>query len=148
MKRPTYPVTYLLIALIIMAAVHYLLPITQLIPEPYPWLGLLPAAIGITILGRSILQFRRAGTTVEPFQKANELVQNGLYAYSRNPIYLAMVLCLIGIAILLGSLTPFLVIPLFAWIIQRNVITAEEQMLESTFGNSYRQYKQRVRRWL
>lgn len=148
MKRPIYPVTYLLFALLLMAAVHLFLPIAHWLPDPYTWLGLLPAAAGLAILGRSILQFRRAGTTVEPFQKASELVQTGLYAYSRNPIYLAMVLCLLGIAILLGSLTPFLVIPLFAWLIQRNVILAEEQMLEANFGESYRQYKMRVRRWI
>ena len=75
-------------------------------------------------------------------------MQNGLYAYSRNPIYLAMIICLTGIATLLGSLTPFIVGPLFAWSIQRNVIAAEEQMLESTFDETYRQYKQRVGRWL
>src|SRR5688572_1662601 len=148
MKRPIYPVTYLLFALLLMAAVHLFLPIAHWLPDPYTWLGLLPAAIGLTILGRSILQFRRAGTTVEPFQKASELVQTGLYAYSRNPIYLAMVLCLTGIAILLGSLAPFLIIPLVVWLIQRYVITAEEQMLEATFGDTYRHYKQRVRRWL
>jgi protein-S-isoprenylcysteine O-methyltransferase Ste14 len=146
--RRTYPVTYLLFALLLMAAVHLFLPITHWIPDPYTWFGLLPAAAGLTILVRCILQFRRAGTTLEPFQKASQLVQSGLYAYSRNPIYLAMVLCLLGIAILLGSLTPFLIIPLFAWLIQQNVILAEEQLLESTFGDTYRHYKQRVRRWL
>lgn len=147
-NRPTYPVTYLLFALLFMAAVHQFLPLIHWIPDPYTWLGLLPAAAGLAILSRSILQFRHANTTVEPFRQANQLVQTGLYAYSRNPIYLGMVMSLFGIAILLGSLTPFLVIPIFAWLIQRNVILAEEQMLESIFGDTYRQYKQKVRRWL
>jgi protein-S-isoprenylcysteine O-methyltransferase Ste14 len=63
-------------------------------------------------------------------------------------MYLGMTLILVGIALALGSLTPWLVIPVFIWQITVRFIAAEERKLEATFGNSYLEYKRRVRRWL
>ena len=58
-----------------------------------------------------------------------------------------MAIILTGVAVILGSIIPFLIVPLFMWLIQRNFIVREETMLEETFGEDYRQYKKQVRRW-
>ena len=92
--------------------------------------------------------FRRAGTTVKPFQEPSTLVLSGPFRLTRNPIYVGMVGGLLGLEVLLGSATPFLVVSVFAILIDRRFIRAEEASLEKTFGDAYREYKTRVRRWL
>jgi protein-S-isoprenylcysteine O-methyltransferase Ste14 len=91
--------------------------------------------------------FRQNNTTIKPFQKSSYLVKEGIFEYSRNPIYLAMTIVLIGWWIFLGSLTPVSIIPLFTWLIQEKFIKQEEQMLETEFGEEYQEYKATVRRW-
>jgi protein-S-isoprenylcysteine O-methyltransferase Ste14 len=92
--------------------------------------------------------FRRAGTPVAPWETPSALVAVGPYRFTRNPMYLGLALCLSGLAIYLGTLTPFLVIPLFAWVITALFILREEQRLEERFGSRYCAYKARVRRWI
>ncbi|MCB0182563.1 MAG: isoprenylcysteine carboxylmethyltransferase family protein, partial [Anaerolineae bacterium] len=82
------------------------------------------------------------------FEESTALVTGGLYQVSRNPMYLGMVLILAGVAILLGSLTPFGVIPVVIILLNRNFIRFEEQSLAQTFGPRWVEYRQRVRRWV
>jgi len=63
-------------------------------------------------------------------------------------MYLGFVLILLGLAVLLGSLTPFIVVPIFAAVIDRVFIVVEEQMLANRFGQAWLDYKSRVRRWI
>ena len=76
------------------------------------------------------------------------LITGGLYRFSRNPIYLSMVVLLYGEAIVLGSLSPWLVPTAFAAAVSRLFIQCEEAMLTEKFGDPYRDYCRRVRRWL
>ena len=92
--------------------------------------------------------FDRAGTTIKPFQESSALVVRGPYRLSRNPIYLGMVAALLGVGTMLGSLTPFAIVAVFAWAIDRRFIRREEAMLEATFGAAYAEYRTVVRRWL
>jgi protein-S-isoprenylcysteine O-methyltransferase Ste14 len=71
-----------------------------------------------------------------------------MYRVSRNPMYLGMVVVLLGIAVLFGNISPFISIPIFVWLIQKNFIRLEEAALEKTFGDEYREFKNVVRRWL
>ena len=73
---------------------------------------------------------------------------DGPFRFTRNPIYLGMVLLLSGAAVGLGSLSPWFVIPPFILAIAFDVIPAEEAMLTETFGDAYRAYQSRVRRWI
>ena len=116
-----------------------------------PLLGILGR--GITLLGLAmilwpVMQFLLAHTGLVPFSKATTLVTTGLYRLTRNPMYLGMVLILLGAALVFGSLGALLPLPLFVIIIQRRFILGEERFLEATFGNEYRAYRQRVRRWI
>ncbi|RMF24870.1 MAG: isoprenylcysteine carboxylmethyltransferase family protein, partial [Cyanobacteria bacterium J083] len=104
--------------------------------------------IGIVMVLASAFLFKQKNTTIKPLEESTYLVQEGLFKYSRNPIYLGMTISLLGVGLFLGSLTPFFVIPLFVWLIQTLFIEQEEKMLEEKFGDEYRQYKQKVRRWV
>ena len=81
------------------------------------------------------------------FLAATALLTNGLYRWSRNPIYLSMALLLGGLALFQGALSPWMVPPLFMVILNRHFIVPEEAMLAEAFGAEYRDYVSRVRRW-
>ena len=92
--------------------------------------------------------FKQVRTTVKPFQEASSLVTNGVFQISRNPMYMGMILILTGIAVLLRSFSPYLVIIAFVILIDRNYIRAEEYMLAEKFGAKWESYKATTRRWI
>lgn len=98
----------------------------------------------------SLFLFFKKKTTVNPLSPKNttDLVITGLYRISRNPMYVGMLLMLLGYAVWLGSLTSFLVVPLFYFLITKMQIKPEEVILEKNFGQEYLNYKNSVRRWL
>ncbi|HUI89084.1 MAG TPA: isoprenylcysteine carboxylmethyltransferase family protein [Anaerolineales bacterium] len=142
------PPTYLFIAVVIIVILHVLLPVATLIPSPWTLLGIIPLAVGIIFAVRAEQTFREANTAVNPFDAPSTLVTVGLYRFTRNPMYLGSALMLFGASILLGSLTPYIIVIAFALLIDRTFIRMEEQRMASTFGTQYEEYKSRVRRWL
>jgi protein-S-isoprenylcysteine O-methyltransferase Ste14 len=90
----------------------------------------------------------KAKTTVKPFQESATLVTDGVYRISRHPTYLGFVLILLGLAILLGSLTPFFIVPIFAVVMDRVFIVADERMLAEKFDQAWLDYKATVRHWV
>ena len=131
-----------------MSGLHFLFPFAQVLLIWGRLIGLLPLVVGISINILADNQFKRANTTVRPFEESDWLVTTGLYRYSRNPMYLGMVLILFGVALLLGSLTPFGVLLLFFGYVDIHFIRREEQMLATQFGQDWLEYKARVRRWI
>src|SRR5687768_7632847 len=148
--RPTkmLPPIWLALSLIAMAGLHYVAPVARLIPKPWNGLGALPIIAGVALAISGVRLFTRHATGIVPFSPATQLVTGGPYRFTRNPMYVGMVLLLIGVATMLGTLTPWLVIPLFAWWIDRRFVRQEEVMLEERFGEPYREFKRRVRRWI
>ena len=142
------PPVYLLAAIVTMSILHFLLPGPPILTSWWRWLGLGPLVGGIALGGTAARLFARHQTTIKPGHASSHLMVDGPYRFSRNPIYLGMVFVLAGAALLLGSLIPWLVLPVFAALIARNVIPVEEAMLEESFGTEYRQYRERVRRWI
>ena len=147
-KRRILPPIWFLLALALAVALHYLLPIAQLFPAPWSYAGAVLVVAGIVMSAAGSSAFRRAGTAVVPFERSTVLVTNGLYRFTRNPMYLGLVLSLVGVAILLGSFGAWLPLPIFIWILQTQFINGEERFLEEIFGAPYLDYKKRVRRWL
>ena len=139
---------YLVLSMGAMALLHFGLPIAQPIREPYRYAGAGLIALAVVLGFWALGLFRRARTGVVPFSEATVLVTGGPYRFTRNPMYVAMVLILVGTAIWLGSITPWLVLPAFMRIVAERFITPEEAMLERTFGSSYVKYTAAVRRWL
>ncbi len=105
---------------------------------------LLPFALGFTALGA----MRRARTSVNPSRPTTALLTAGPYRLTRNPMYLAMVIQYVGLALLFNALWAIVLLPLALVIIHFTVIKREERYLEQKFGEDYRAYKARVRRWL
>jgi protein-S-isoprenylcysteine O-methyltransferase Ste14 len=142
------PPVYLVLSMAAMVVFHVGFPIAQPIREPYRYAGgvliVLAAALGFW----GVYLFRRARTGVVPFSEATVLVTGGPYRFTRNPMYLGMAGILLGTAIWLGSLTPWLVLPAFMGLIADRFIAPEEAMLERTFGEQYARYRASVRRWL
>ena len=104
--------------------------------------------IGMAVFAASIRNFSRAGTPVPGNQPTLALVTTGIHGWSRNPIYLGMFLMYCGIGVAVHS--PWILIlalPL-AITIRWGVVAREEAYLERRFGDAYRDYKTRVRRWL
>lgn len=111
-------------------------------------LAAVAAAISGLILLAALWRFVRARTSPEPWKTTRVIIDSGLYAHSRNPMYLGMALLYAGGAILLRSPGALaLLVPAVA-VIQTQVIAREERYLEAKFGETYRAYKARVRRWL
>lgn len=142
------PPTYMLIAMVAMIALNFLFPLAIVIPSPWNLLGIIPIALGVYIAIVAEKSFRDVKTTVTPFAESSMLVTNGMYRISRNPMYLGIILILIGIAIMMRSLTPFAVIPVFLILIEKRFITVEERMLAKKFGVQYLNYTKKTRRWL
>ena len=131
-----------------MAGLHFTLPIAHILAPAYAYGGGLLIIIGIVVVVWAARLFQRVGTAIKPFETSSALVTDGPYRYSRNPMYLGMVFVLVGVGLVLGTISPFLVVPLFLWLIQQRFIQFEEAALEGTFGSAYTEYKRRVRRWL
>ncbi len=109
-------------------------------------LGLLFAAL--TLLIGAFVVFRRARTPVEPWKQTRAIVADGPYAFSRNPIYLAFLLIQLAYAVARPNVWGALLLPLSVAALHWAVIVREERYLEQLFGDEYRTYRARVRRWL
>ena len=144
----TFPLLLMLGMIVAMVALDQLFPALRIGPAPHLWLGAPPGLAGLALLFASAGLFRRRGTTLHPYGESAVLVQDGLYRYSRNPMYLGMLLVLAGIAAGLGQLLAALLVPGFVAVVGRQNIRHEERMLQEQFGESYRRYCARVRRWL
>jgi len=147
-SKKIMPTTWLLIAIVAMLALHFLFPVTQIVPPLWNLLGLVFLVSGVIMNLIADKAFHRVQTTVKPFEESSTLVTDGVFQISRNPMYLGFLLILTGIAMLLRSLSPYLVIFAFVFLIDRTFIRVEERMLAEKFGTSWEQYKSRIRRWL
>ena len=111
-------------------------------------IGLGFGVIGILLVAWGIATLVRGGTTVMPDQASTALVTSGPYGYFRNPIYLGEVLMLLALAELTKNIWFVAAAILFAILVTVLQIVPEERHLEARFGDSYRDYKRRTRRWI
>ncbi|MCX5565809.1 isoprenylcysteine carboxylmethyltransferase family protein [Alcaligenes faecalis subsp. phenolicus] len=121
----------------------------------FAWIQHAVAAASIGMLGFiislvGVVSFRRADTTIDPSKpsQASALVSSGVYRYSRNPMYLGVLLMLVGWAIYLGNVLSIFCTPVFIAYITRFQIMPEERLLQEKFGAAFLSYKNSVRRWL
>ncbi|MFK3989574.1 methyltransferase family protein [Psychrobacter sp. NPDC064578] len=109
-------------------------------------LGLMGLSLGIM----GVTQFRIAQTTPNPqaLEKVSSLVTSGVYQYSRNPMYVGLVLILLGWAFYLSHFLAFVLLPIFILYMTRFQIQPEERMMAQKFGKTYQDYLNKVRRWI
>ena len=146
--KKTLPPTYLFGAIILTTALHFLIPGYQLLVFPWRFLGFLPISTGVVLNLMADQTLKKHLTTVKPFEGSNTLITNGVYSLTRNPMYLGMTLIVLGIVLLLGSASPFVVAIAMPILFERVFILHEEKILEDTFGDRFREYRRQVRKWI
>jgi protein-S-isoprenylcysteine O-methyltransferase Ste14 len=150
LKLKIPPVIQAAICILSMGLLNRYLPLISFKILYWPAILAIFSGIGSLIAIAGIISFRQANTTVDPRtpDKTRELVILGIYNYSRNPMYLGLLFILVGMAVISGTISSFLALPIFVWFMNRFQIEPEEEALEKLFGESYREYKLKVRRWL
>ena len=130
-------------------ALDWLMPLPFL-PAAVParWLGGAVCVVALALFAWAIATITRAGSNVPTNRPTISIVATGPYRFTRNPIYLGMCLGLVGLAIAFNSLWLLGTLVLFALVIRYGVVAREEVYLERKFGDAYRHYRARVRRWL
>lgn len=143
------PPVYMLLTGLLMYALDSWVPLIRL--PGHETLAVLGGwVIGLGLVPAVLAAWRmvRLRTTVHPHHQPSVLVTDGVFALSRNPIYVGDTILLGGWALMLGSLTPWLGLPLFVVIVTRRAILPEEVRLQAKFGAAYTDYCRRVRRWI
>jgi protein-S-isoprenylcysteine O-methyltransferase Ste14 len=127
--------------------------------HPLPWFGQPPSGI-LFVLGllmiaafvalniSAIRAMRRAGTTVRPDRGTDHLVTDGPFSFTRNPLYLAGTMLVLGIGLVSGIIWFLLLAVLAAFAVEKLAIEREERHLQARFGKTYVDYTERVRRWI
>lgn len=134
-----------------MAALAYAVPAT--VPVPLParlGVAVFFALLGALVALAGVVAFRRHKTTVNPFtpEQSTSLVATGIYRLSRNPMYLGLLLALVGWSAYLANWASALVLPAFVAYMNRFQIQPEERALTERFGSRFLAYSRTVRRWL
>ncbi len=142
------PPTFFIILLLLSIGFHVVFPIFKFVFSPYNYLGIVLIIFGIIINLWTDSLFKKKETTVKPHETPNFFIVNGPFKLSRHPMYLGMLSSLLGTAIFLGSLSPFIFSIIFIIIIEKSFIPMEEKNLEKKFGNKYINYKKRIRCWI
>ena len=117
----------------------------------YQWLSsLLMILIGLTVIVIGVKTFHKSDTTVNPLNpsEASHLVTDGVFSFTRNPMYLGMVIILLGVSIYNGVYVGIIILPCFIFYITEFQIKPEEEAMEEIFAGVYTDYLKRVRRWL
>ncbi|OEE93303.1 protein-S-isoprenylcysteine methyltransferase [Vibrio genomosp. F10 str. 9ZD137] len=106
--------------------------------------------IGVTFALAGVISFKKHKTTLDPMNTENvsTLVKSGVYRYTRNPMYVGMLMALLGYGFFLSNPINLFITVLFIWYMNKFQIKPEEVFLSSVFGNDYDEYKKSVKRWL
>ncbi|MFL5115575.1 MAG: methyltransferase family protein [Microvirga sp.] len=137
------------LAVIAGLALNWFVPLSFLPADlPAGWLGAIVFVFALALFAWAIVTITRADSNVPTNLPTTTLVESGPYRFTRNPIYLGMFLGLIGLAVAFDSLWLLTMLVPFALVIRYGVVAREEAYLERKFGDPYRGYRSRVRRWL
>jgi protein-S-isoprenylcysteine O-methyltransferase Ste14 len=131
-------------------ALNLLVPSARILPPAALPVGLVLIGLGAALAVAAVVQFVRAGTTIEPLDpgKTTRLVVSGVYSFTRNPMYLAMLLAVLGIALMTRNPLALIGVVLFPAYITRLQILPEERALRAIFGEPFDSYCRKVRRWV
>ncbi len=150
MKMPSrlYPPHYLLLSILSIVGIDSLLQMPFVSSAIALVGGLLFLLSGIVLAASAARLFSKAKTGIVPFSESTKLVVSGAYRFTRNPMYLGMFFCLIGVTLLVNNVLGLLVLLLFFFIIRQKFVLKEEVQMQETFGDDYAQFKARIRRWI
>ena len=147
MKKIFLPPPFFGLSAIIIAAFYFIVPSLNIIPIPFNFIGLLISFGGFVLMGKTHDLFKKYNTTLA-VEKSAHLIIEGPFKYSRNPMYCGMFLLLFGVAVCFGNIVSLLLPVIFIAAVGIIYVPEEEEMLESTFGDQYSEYKKTTRRWI
>ena len=142
------PPIYFLAGLILMILLHSFAPTGRWLNYPWRYIGILFIVAGVFLSIGSAMLFRKLGTNPMPGIRANLIVSKGPFRHTRNPMYLGLIVILTGTSILLGTISPLIVIPIVFFILHTQFVLQEEKWMEEWFGEPYLEYKSKTPRWL
>lgn len=142
------PPIYFLIGLIAMILLSSFVPIGRWLHFPWRYIGIIVIVLGFYLFLGSGMLFRKSGTNPRPGTRATLVVSKGSFKYTRNPMYLGLIIMLIGTSILLGTFSPLIVIPTVFLILHTQFVLREEKWMAEWFGEPYLEYKKKTPRWL
>jgi protein-S-isoprenylcysteine O-methyltransferase Ste14 len=133
-------------AFLIAVVCHWIWPMR--IVDGAPWAGLALVGLGVAtaVWGRRTM--RAAGTNINPAQPAITIVTNGPFQFSRNPLYLSLTVVFLGLTLAVNTWWGVVMLVPLVVVMHRGVVAREERYLDAKFGETYRQYRSRVRRYL
>jgi len=135
-------------AVVIGLLLHLVFPLHILSTPLARWIGVVCVLVSLPLALATFRVLSRAHTPVDPMKSTTALVTEGPFRYSRNPIYLALTLLYLGVALLINALWILLLVVPAVLVLRYGVIAREEAYLTRKFGDAYRQYTAQVRRWL
>lgn len=146
--RAVPPFAWFFASLFAVALLAIFAPGPDVLPGFLAPIGFVLAGAGVWLNVAASRAFRRHATTTDPDGQPGTLVQDGVYRWTRNPMYLGGVLILAGLVLVSGAITSAIVPALYAMVAARHFLPPEERRLEATFADAYAAYRARVRRWL
>lgn len=155
-NRKDHPAVYIPPPLIYVATFFASVLVQKLVPLSKDFfhtstskiIGIVIILTGLFFNFPALHQFFKTKNTIVTIKPATSLQTTGIYAISRNPMYISLVLIYIGLSFIIGNWWSFILLPLLLLVVQEYVIKREEKYLERRFGQEYFNYKIKVRRWL
>jgi len=135
-------------ALIAALVLHWFRPLPIFSASVVRWLGIALVAVGLAVVIRVFRTMRAAGTNVDPRRPTTAIVTTGLFRFSRNPLYVGLTLMYLGLTLVFNTWWAIVLLVPLLMTMHRGVVQREERYLEPKFGEAYRQYRSRVRRYL
>ncbi len=144
----TIPPIIYFVGLLLGLLLHYVYPVRFLPAAISVWFGVVLILVSAFIVLSALLAFRRVGTSPDVHKPTTAISTDGIYRWSRNPMYVSLTLLYLGIATWVNSLWILLLLAPVLVVVDRGVIRREERYLEKKFGDEYLRYKSQVRRWI
>jgi protein-S-isoprenylcysteine O-methyltransferase Ste14 len=146
-EKIIHPPTVFVLSILSEVFLHFFFPLAKIIPLEFKNLGV------ILIILSALLAFWQfftmKGKTPIPYgSNPKTLITNGPFKYTRNAFYVCLLLMSVGVAIILREFTPFIIVVIEFFVFDKYLIPPEEKVLEKNFGQRYKDYRQKVRRWI
>ncbi|MFH0970745.1 MAG: isoprenylcysteine carboxylmethyltransferase family protein [Candidatus Diapherotrites archaeon] len=148
MEMKVMPPSYFVLTLILIIGTHLMFPITLVISPPYSYSGIILVVFGIIMNLWADSLFKKMKTTVKPNESPTSMITSDPFKISRHPMYCGMAAILLGVAVFLGSIAPFVFPVAFIILMEIGFIAQEEKKMATIFGSKYLDYKRKVRRWV
>ena len=148
LQKNLLPPTFFIVCAVIMIIIGLTLPVKNIITFPYNLIGILVLILGIGLSVWGSNKFNQVGTNIQTFEEPDILITDGLFKYSRNPMYLGFLTGLLGLFIILGAVSPIILVFIFLIITDHWYIRFEEEMMVRKFGKKYINYQSVTRKWI